>query len=425
MSNPFTQSIQKILRIRWIPFITLIIAGSAIAQTHELDHQPVAKSAAMTTAQVVASALENAPEILSLEARSEQARAYQEVSGSLFAGPASVQASYIDDQLLDNFGMREIEAGITVPLWRPGQRQQAVRLGQSMDVMLGAWQSYIAWQVSGRVRESLLELQRAEALLEYEQQNLQSVAALEQLANTLFQAGAVPQLDVLSTEVMVLEQRKAIHDAEAELVDAEREYQVVTGLSLRPQDPFIESLPALQEISLDHPWLDYLQANLNRARANVSQVRERSTGNPLLGLGFRRERANRLDPGIDSVGLSLQFPIGKSPTVAAAVSDARREEADLQVALRQAHINLNQSLHEAEHQVFVIEQKLSASAAQVTLNQRRWEMARLAYELGETSFFPVQLALRELQVAEKQHHSLELELQAIYSRMNQSLGLPL
>ena len=393
------------------------------AQDHAHDHQPLQKSPSLTYAQVFESALASAPEFLATSAREGQAAAYQAMGQDYFAGNPVLQTSYLDDSTLTDVGLMEFAAGISIPLWRPGQKQEVRALGQHVEAMFLSWQTYMQWQVAGRIRQTMLALQSAEAMLALEKQSLANSEALEKLSLALFEAGEVPELDLMATRAMLLDQRNRVYDAEAELVDAERTYQVVTGLNRIPSVPFQEAAVDSDEISSSHPWLSYLKTNVDVAKSTVNQVRSRSTGSPVVGLGYRRERGNRFDQYIDTVGISVNIPIGKSATVAAAVSDARREEADMEVALQQARINLNQRLHEAEHQAYVASQKLEETEAKVTLNQQRWEKSKLAYELGETSFYQVLMALEDLHSTEKERRSLELEIQLRSAEINQSLGI--
>jgi outer membrane protein TolC len=403
--------------------ILTVWALPAFAQDHELDHQPLQRSPSLTYAEVLESALAAAPEFLASSAREGQVAAYKSMGRDLFAGNPILQTAYLDDSTVDNTGLSELEAGISIPLWRPGQKQQAQNLGQHYESLFGAWQSYLQWQVAGRMRDAILSLQHAAAMLAFERQSLANAEALEQLSLSLFDAGEVPELDLLSTRALVLDQRNVVYDAEAELVDAERAYQVVTGFNRIPTPPYQESMHEEDEISSVHPWLAYLKVNADVARSAVNQVQIRSGTSPIIGLGYRRERDNRLGDYIDTLGVSLSIPLGKSSVVKTAMSDARREEADLQVILQQARISLNQMLHEAEHEAYVIGKKLAEVDTKVELNQQRWEKSRLAYELAETNFYQVLMALEDLHKSEKERRSLELELQLRIAEINQSLGI--
>lgn len=393
------------------------------AQEHSLDHKPLQKSPSLSYRDVFESALSNAPELLALGAMSEQSEAYQALGKELFAGNPVLQTGYLDDRVLTDVGLMEFEAGILMPLWRPGQKQNAKVLGQHAESLFAAWHSYVQWRVAGRVRLILLSLQSAEAMLTFEQQSLANSESLEKLSRAMVEAGEAPELDLLATQSMVLDLRNRVHDAEAQLVDAQREYQVVTGLSRIPSSQYKESLAQNGELTSAHPWLSYLRTNVDVAKSSVEQVRGRSIGAPTVGLGYRRERGNRLDEYVDTFGLSLNIPLGKSGAAAMAVSDARRKEAEMQVVLQQARIMLNQQLHEAEHQAYVAAQKLQQTKAKVTLNEQRWNKSKLAYELGETNFYEVLMVLEDLHATEKQRHSLELEIQRRNVEINQSLGV--
>ncbi len=393
------------------------------AADHALDHQPLQKSPSLTYEEVFESALASAPEFIATSAREGQAAAYKAMGQDFFAGNPTLQTSYLDDSTLTDAGLMEFAAGVSIPLWRPGQKQEVRVLGQHVEAMYTSWQTYTQWQVAGRMRQTLLALQSAESMLALEKQSLANSEALEQLSRALYEAGEAPELDLMATRAMLLDQRNRVYDAEAEVVDAERIYLIVTGLNRVPSVSFKETPVENDEITSTHPWLSYLQTNVDVAKSTVNQVRSRSTGAPVVGLGYRRERGSRFDQYIDTVGISVNIPIGKSATVKAAVSDARREEADMQVALQQARINLNQRHHEAEHQSYVASQKLAETEAKVTLNQQRWEKSKLAYELGETNFYQVLTALEDLHSTEKERRSLELEIELRNAEINQSLGI--
>ncbi len=395
----------------------------ATAQDHGLDHQPLQKSPSLTYAQVFESALSSAPEFLANSAREGQAAAYHALGKELFAGSPVLQTSYLDDRVLTDVGLMEFEAGVAVPLWRPGQKRDAQNLGQHVESVVAAWQSYTQWQVAGRMRYAVLAVQSAEAMLVFEKQSLANSQALEDLTEALFEAGAAPELDMLATQAGLLDQRNALYDAEAELVDAQRNYQVITGLYRFPSEAYEELMPQEDEVSSVHPWLDYLKASVEVAKSTVDQVRRRNSGNPVVGLGYRRERGNRFDEYIDTIGVSVNIPLGKSAIATAAVSDARREEAELQVALQQARINLNQRVHEAQHKAYVSTEKLAATELKVVLNRQRWEKSKLAYELGETNFYQVLTALEDLHATEKQRRRLELDIQLRIAETNHSLGI--
>ena len=138
---------------------------------------------------------------------------------------------------------------------------------------------------------------------------------------------------------------------------------------------------------------------------------------------MRRERGTRMDQYTDSLGLSFSIPLGRSGTANAAISDARRESADLEVALRRTQLLLEQTLHEAEHGLFVTRQQLAVSRQRSELADQQLEMARSAYELGETNLLSVTISLQDALASHKELHELELMEQRLISEYNQSLGI--
>lgn len=405
------------------PALLLATALALPASGAELDHAPLSRSENLTYAEVLDNALSNAPEQLSAESRVQQAARYSDLGASWFSGNPRLETSYIDDSAMSSVGLTELEAGLQFALWRPGERAQAQQLGRHYESLLETWRSNLALEIAGRLRSNLADLQQAEAGLTLEREAVAAAQELLRLTRSLFEAGEAPRLDVMQAQSLLLQQQQRLVDAEAALVDAEREYTVLTGLMLRPQASYREQQSPREEVDAAHPLLRFLQANLDVAGSRVDQVKRQATGSPTLGFGVRRERGGRMDDYVDSLGVSLSIPLGKSAAVASVVSDARRDEADLDVALRRGQILLNQQLHEAEHRLFVVRQQLAVSALRSSLSEQRLAMARSAYELGESDLLAVIIALQESLLATQEQRGLELQEQRLISDYNQSLGI--
>jgi outer membrane protein TolC len=394
--------------------------GSLLAA---LDHQTLQRSASLTFQQVFDAALDNAPESLSGPSRQEQLRQYDQLAQRLFPGQPVLEANFIDDGPLDAIGLRELEAGLRLDLWRPGERQQSENLAGRLSEMYQAWQANLSLEVAGRLRAALWALQQVDDLLELEREALAVAEQFAELATAQFAAGSVAESDVLRARSLLMARQQAVYEAEAELVDAEREYTVLTGLTVRPAAVFQEQQDSAEAISISHPLLQFLQANVELARSKVQRTRLQSGESPSFSFGVRRERGSSLNEYNDSLGIGLSFPLGRSAAAASQVSDARRDQADMQVALQRGRILLEQQLHEAEHQLYTIRLNLELVAQQAELSEQQWEMASLAYELGESDALAVSLALQDLVAARKNHRVAQLRLNRLISDYNQSLGL--
>ena len=68
------------------------------------------------------------PEAMGLQARRDAARAQQRAAKAWTPEPAALELSNKTDRLGSNNGAREVEVGIAVPLWLPGERSSSAAL---------------------------------------------------------------------------------------------------------------------------------------------------------------------------------------------------------------------------------------------------------------------------------------------------------
>ena len=71
------------------------------------------------------------PEALALQARRDAARAQQGAAKAWTPEPAALELSNKTDRMGNNNGAREVEVGIAVPLWLPGERGSSAALACS------------------------------------------------------------------------------------------------------------------------------------------------------------------------------------------------------------------------------------------------------------------------------------------------------
>lgn len=386
-------------------------------------HEPLGKSETLTFDAIFRQALEHSPESLGTEAQRQQAESHQALGRSWTAGRPSFELNYIDDTAIDKSGLREMEAGIQVPLWRPGERRDARQSGQAYGAAADAWEKYLKLTVAGRLRASLMAIDKAETVLRLERQATREAGQLLETTRSLFDAGSLPRLDVLQAENLLLNQRQVEMRAEAGLVDAEREYSVLTGLKVRPVRPYEERRFPGEEVPPTHPALEYLRSQVAVAEAAVQRSIREAKGSPTLTVGMRRERSSAAGPEVDSVGLGLSIPFGGGAFVSTAASDARRQQVDAEVRWRQARRELNRQLHEVEHELLLTADSLKLSAEQVNLGRQRYEMARTAFEAGESTLTEVLRALREYRNSEKELQTLQVRQRALITEYNQTIGV--
>lgn len=400
------------------------LALNAVEPVHIVHgHSSQARSQELAYASVFEHAYSHAPEVLATASREEQARAHQKLGNSWTASGPRANFNYLDDSRLNNTGQRELDAGLEWQLWAFGAKRNSQMLATAFGEEVNAWRDYLNLTVAGRVRTALADIRAAEVSLNQAQQARDSAQQLVDIAERQVSAGAAAQDDVLQAQTLLLAEEKKLLAARAALVDGERSYSLLTGLDTRPILEFSEQKTASEDITAQHPLLRFLQANVAIASGKVAEVRREAVGNPTLSLGMRSQRGDSSENTIDSLALGVSLPLGGGAQAGAKASDARRTLGDAQVELETARRQLQQRLHEVEHELGITRQALALGEEQVKLSAQRAQMARKAFALGETTMTQVVLTEQQYQIADTEQHLLQAQLVRLISEFNQTLGV--
>jgi len=389
----------------------------------EYGHDHLDTSASLTFQEIFASALENTPEYLEAAVREGQAGDYAAAGSRWIAGQPSLQLNYYDDSTLDNVGLKEMEYGVQLPLWRPGQRSASRNLGQQYEAQVDAWKTDLAWVVAGRLRSMLADIARAELGMQLQERAVTDAQRLVNVTQTLFDAGEVARLELMQAQSLLAEKQADLLEADAEMIDAERAYFLYTGLGLHPAATHTEAQSPREEIGSDHPRLLYLRSSVDLALANVRQSENAAKGNPTLTIGSRRERGDQYQNYISSVGIQLSIPFGGGSYVSAQTSSARRARVDAEVEYQNALRRLNQGLHEVEHDLFILNQEEPLRRTQADLSRQRFDMALTAFEAGETTLAQAVIAQQEALESERALQTLLLQREKLITEYNQLIGI--
>src|SRR5690606_15435634 len=101
--------------------------------------------------------------------------------------------------------------------------------------------------------------------------------------------GDLPLEDTLLAESTVLERRTELIERRAALVDAEFEYELLTGIRQRPPAD-LETPTERRDFTASHPLLAFARAEVERTRAELALAERASKGSPTLTIGPRRQR---------------------------------------------------------------------------------------------------------------------------------------
>lgn len=389
----------------------------------QMAHEHLATSDSLAFADIFVSALEHSPEYMETPVREDQAESYSATGKSWIAGRPSLQMNYYDDSRLDNVGLMEFEYGVQMPLWRPGQRRDTRALGEGYVSQVEQWKQLLSWVIAGRVRAVLADLAAAELGIALQNQVVADAMRLRDVTRTLFEAGEVARLELMQAETLLVESQADLLQAEAALIDAERTYETLTGLDIRPAKAYSEELTSQEELEDSHPQLQYLRSSVNLAEASVKQSENSAKGNPTITIGSRRERGDRFQNSISSVGIQLSIPFGGGSFVSAQSSSARRAKVDAEVSFQNSFIQLNAALHEVEHDLFIVGEEEPLRQSQMDLSRQRYDMALTAFGVGETTLAEVVIAQQQAQESDRTLRFLQLEKQRLITEFNQIIGV--
>ena len=380
-------------------------------------------SASLSFRVILDAALNNAPQSRSEANLKELADSHSALGNRLISGRPSWQLSYIDDSLLDDYGLREMETGVSFNLWRRGERSGTALLGDKYDEQLSSWQSHLKLTVAGQVRHVLADLSEAETMLDLARQASVDAERLVAITVGMESAGAAAQADVLQARTQLLQRQQLELEALAALGIAEQRYAILTGLSIKPVDRLSESIVSNGGLSAAHPTLKFLQSQVSIAAASVELTRHQSNGRPNMRVGVRRERGVRLQPFTDSIGVSLSVPFGSNLATAASVSVARTQQVDAEIRLLETRRQLQRRLLELEREMRLVSDTLAVGQERVAISGQRYEMSLAAFEVGESDLTQVMIAQQQARQSERDFESVSLRQQRLISEYNQTIGV--
>ncbi|MDH3506973.1 MAG: TolC family protein [Gammaproteobacteria bacterium] len=410
---------------------TMAAQGQSVLPEHL--HAPVEVDPGLGWDELIAATVAAHPRRFELEGLEWTAAAWQARGRQWLAATPYGTFSYLSDRIGDDRNQAEYYSGLTLPLWRPGQRDTVQELGRSSTLASTASAAALRWEVAGLLRTLLWDIAAARNAVDLADEARSVADELVRGIERRFAVGDLAEADVLLARTTLHEKSLALIDSEAVLLDAERTFRSLTELDRRPavfaealamhEDPDEEAAEHGPSFDDSHPLLALANAEVERARA-AAEFAERSTrGNPLLTIGPRRQRDAMTSYYNDSMSVGVIVPFGGkrygATTRAASVTALAAAETRRAQLLRQ----LDLDLHEAEHTLYVLEQSLVVAEARNDDAARQWRMGRSAFAQGE-------IELRELlRIQDTAHNAarelarLGIERQRAIAAVNQAIGV--
>lgn len=380
---------------------------------------------AVSLAGVVDGAMARHPERAVPAAVAGESQAFAAEAGSVLADSPQLVVRHATDALNGNDGLSEWEAGVTVPLWLPGQKDARRQAAAAKQDEADAVQALMRWRVAGEVRERLWEVLLTRGLADQARQALASARGLERGVARRVEAGELAETDLLLVRREILSRETALLEAEGSAQTALRRYRAFCGTDVMPDD-YLErprKSEATTSIPDSHPRLAAAAGDTMATKALSDVARADRRLNPTLELTTRHERPDDSLPYQDSLNLELRVPLGRSAQrqTAAAQAHRRAVEAEARGATERREVEF--AISERYHDLDLAEETETLAARRRDLAVRSLDVARRAFELGESDLFTLLRTREEALQARRDHERARLEKGRAIARLNQALGV--
>ena len=400
-----------------------------------------AATGALTLRQAFEAAWSRQPEWAALSARREAALARQHAAQSWTPEPVSVELLGKTDRLNRNRGTREVDAGIAIPLWLPGERGRTVALAQAEGRAVESRVQAAQLRVAATVREAWWNWQRARADADTARGQLDNTQRIAADVAKRLQAGDLARADQHQADGAVAAAEAAMAQATAAVIVAGQHLRALTASVTAPVttsttpspgpdlqgsrvDPSAEPDPGAAETNLDtHGELLALQDRASVVAGEAAVAATRSRANPELTIATTRDRGNHAEAWQQTFTVGVRIPFGGGPRHDARTAAARAEAIELQAQLDLERARLAGVRDAARARTDAARMQLAAADRRAQLARESRGFFDKSFRLGQTDL-PTRLRIEaEAAEAERQAARSRIELAATISAWRQALGL--
>lgn len=376
--------------------------------------------------QAFQAAWERQPEARALAQRREAAQAGREAASAWTPEPAVLEASVRSDRFNARDGARELEFGLAVPLWLPGERGRSQALADAQTLLTEAQAGLAQWQLAEQMREAWWALRSEQEELAATAARLRSAEQLAADVARRVKAGELSRADQHQADGAAASAMGEQAAQQARLTTAEQRLRALVGLepgaALQLADE-AEPEPRDEPAAAEHPLLRALQAKSLSARSAAALARVQSRGNPEITLLQTRDRAARSEPSATTLSLGLRFPLGRSDARRAAIANAGADQTEAEVNLQREQERLRAAQLGARAQLDAARQLLSAADTRARLALETRDFFDKAFRLGEADL-PTRLRVElEAGNAQREQARARIGLQQAIAHLRQTLGL--
>ena len=366
-------------------------------------------------------AWEKSPQAQTLEAKRAESDAQGVAANSLLPGAPAIILGHRNDQLSNNAGVREWEAGIALPLWLPGQRDARQRQAKAGRGGLEADILALRLRLAGELREAIWQVRQVEAQIRLDEARAQTAKKLAEDVAKRVRAGELAKTDLNLAQNEWRTAQAAVLQNRNRLLQAQQAYATLTGISVLPDDS-AESAQS-KPLSDDHPLMEEARLAIEVAQAQVHVASQSRRDNPELELSTRRERGSLNDPYASTVALALRLPLATNARNLPLTSAAQTALTRAQSEYTRARLTLEYQLQQAVQALQAADQLLDLARQQRAAAWENLDLIQKSFSLGESDLFTLLRARTAAFEAEQAHNQQEIAQALSRARLNQAQGV--
>jgi len=379
-------------------------AEAAEASEVDHDHHRLTTDPDLTLSELVTRTLARTPAIQELNSQNGFAAAWDTRGSNWFSAAPALSLRYQIDRFNQDYGFREYEAWLQLPLWRWGEKSATAAFANSLDRETKTARARLRWEISGAVRLGLWRVAEAEIDHDMAKRSGDFAASVLASVERAHELGDRALGEVLIARSNQLQAVNVLIEKEAALLDAERTFSILIQDSVRPEFQ-TEELSHLRDLPPEHVLILWLNSRIDRASASRDRIEKSSRGGPSVLLGPKREQAPNDSVHYDSFGLTLSFPFATGSHSAPEIAAADRAHASSLAERDRQLRRLQLMFHEASHELTVIAEQLAAAVENAAMAKQQIEMGNRAYEAGELNLLNL-LQIQNTALAAERHAAL-------------------
>jgi cobalt-zinc-cadmium efflux system outer membrane protein len=413
--------------------LSVLTLGGFVLTAQAQGTSAAATSNAVSLKEVFDSAWQRQPEAQAFQKRRDAVQAQAKAASMLSPEPPALEIGQRSDGMTGNKGAREIELGITVPIWLPGQRTASADLAQAEISLVERRLRASQLRLAASVRDAWWDWLRARVDAEMANEQLANAQGLAADVVKRTQAGDLAKSDQHQAEGAVAAAQAHAAQAQAASAAALAQVMALTGRAApadlavnaagEPNPGQTQDTTPSSSPSVAHPLLAELEDRITVAERTAQLIGTQKRSNPELTVATSRERGAFGERYGQTVLVGIRVPLGAGSKHDARLATAQAEAIEVQAqrVLEQARIQADQQGAAA---------RLAAARTQLDAVQRRARLAKeslgffdKSFRLGETDL-PTRLRVEaEAAEATRQAARSQIDLASAISAWRQSLGL--